>query len=262
MKTESNKVQRWDDIIFENRNKEYGAYTIRKNYNDNVLRAEVISIGIGLLIFIAPTLLRDEQIAIPTIPDLKDPIVLDKYDNIKPIEPPQKQRILPPLKRTDVIPTHVTTDDVVEKPADPTPPDQNLAGTLTGTDNSGNEPAVESGTGDAPIIDTAPAVFTFVEKMPTYEGGDEAMMKFIQKKLRYPLAAIRKKDEGTVFVSFVISAEGNVVNVEVIRGIGKECDAEAVRVISMMDRWKPVIQNNMAVPVKKILPITFKLEKL
>lgn len=258
MKTESENVQRWDDIVFENRNKAYGAYAIRKNYYDNILKAEAISIGLGLLIFIIPILLRDEQTIVPVIKDPDDGIVLRQYDNIKPIDPPKRTQ---PIKRVSdsIIPTHVTTEEIIEKPIEQLTTATSSTGSQTGTVDPGAETFVESGTGITPIIDEKKP-FSVVEIMPEYEGGDAAMMKFIQGKMRYPGAAIRKKDEGTVYVSFVISADGSVTNVEVMKGVSKECDQEAVRVISMMDRWKPGIQNKMPVPVKKVLPITFKLE--
>jgi protein TonB len=122
-------------------------------------------------------------------------------------------------------------------------------GTLTTGAGVDTEPVVE-----------APKVFEFVEKMPEYEGGYEAMMKFLQRKTRYPAIAIRKKDEGTVYVSFVVSPDGSVTHVQIVKGISKECDAEAMRVISLMDKWKAGIQNGMPVSVKKVLPITFRLE--
>ncbi len=258
MKTQSENIQRWDDIIFENRNKAYGAYAIRKNYNGNVLKAEVISLGIGLLIFIIPILLRDEQIIVPVIEVPDDGIVLRQYDNIAPIEPPAQTH--PPRKvNASIIPTRVTTEQIVEAPVEqPTKTTSYSKGTEPGTDNLITENSVESGTGTPIEVVTKP--FSIVEIMPEYEGGEAAMMKFIQKKLRYPSKARIRGDQGTVFVSFVISADGSVTNVEIMKGISKECDEEAVRVISMMDKWKPGIQNKIPVPVRKVLPIRFKLE--
>src|SRR5688572_21332744 len=118
MKTESEKIQRWEDIIFEKRNKEYGAYAIRKNYNSNVLRAEAISIGIGVLVFIIPILLQKENVLIPPIkPDLP-PLVLDHYIHVEPtITPPEP---LPP-RRVDasIIPTTPTTREIPDEPVEP-----------------------------------------------------------------------------------------------------------------------------------------------
>lgn len=258
MKTQSDRTQRWEDIIFENRNKEYGAYAIRKNYDANVLKAEIISIGIGLLIFIVPVLFREEQIIVPFVKETCSGLTLYEKPVIMPRDPATKTQ---PAKRvkTAVVPTRVTDKEVIDKPVDPVT-ETSSSGLETGAVDTGSATFIETGTGTTPdvVVETKP--FTIVQIMPEYEGGDQAMMRFIQNKLRYPKIAIRKGDHGTVYVSFVISADGSVANVAVVKGISKECDEEAVRVISMMERWKPGIQNNMAVAVRKVLPITFRLD--
>ncbi|HEU5291705.1 MAG TPA: TonB family protein [Cyclobacteriaceae bacterium] len=261
MKTQAENVQRWDDIIFENRNKEYGAYAIRKDYKNRVLKAEAISIGIGALIFIIPILMRNE-VPLPIISKPDEPIVLKPFTG--KIEPEAKPQTPKPPRRIDasVVPITPTTKDVPDPPAEPpkqgvtytNPPDNGATGSEQDPD-----PSEGSGTGTPAAVE-APKVFDFVEKMPEYEGGYEAMMKFVQKKMRYPSIAIRKRDEGTVYVQFVITPEGTVVDVKIVKGISKECDAEAVRVISMMNKWKPGIQNNHAVSVRTTIPITFRLE--
>jgi periplasmic protein TonB len=259
MKTQSEHVQRWEDIIFEKRNKEYGAYTIRKNYNDNVLKAEAISIGIGLLIFIIPILLRNEKV-LPVIEKPETPIVLDNLGDIKP-------KITPPVKpqqmhraNASVIPITPTTDPVPDEPVTEQPSSEvtYTTGPETGTSEPGNV-TDEPGVGTEPAIESAPTIFTYVEKMPEYEGGYEAMFKFLRKNVKYPRKAQQRGSEGTVYVKFVISADGSITNVEIEKGFDKDCDAEAMRVISLMDKWHAGIQNGTAVSVRKILPITFKL---
>jgi protein TonB len=260
MKAESEQVQRWDDIIFENRNKQYGAYTIRKNYDNNVLKAEAISIGVGILIFVIPILLSDEKVIIPVIADPKGEIVLKKFD-IKvddPTGPPE------PRRRVDasIIPTKPTIHEVLDEQVEPQQQDVTFTSgpdNVTQTSDTGTDVTYGSGSGRDAIVEP-PKVFIVVEIMPAYEGGYQAMMKFIQKKMRYPTIAVRNKEEGTVYVSFVIAPDGSVTDVEVVKGISKECDREAVRVISMMNKWKPGIQNNHPVSVRTTLPITFRLE--
>jgi protein TonB len=260
MKTESEQVQRWDDIIFEKRNKEYGAYAIRKNYDNNVLKAEAISIGVGILIFVIPILMSKEQVIIPIIEDQKGEIVLKKFD-IKVDDPPRSQET---RRRVDasIIPIKPTIQDTPDEPVDPQKQDVTFtSGPDTGTQTTDTGTDVTFGSGSSTdAVAESPKVFIVVEIMPSYEGGYQAMMKFIQKKMRYPSIAVRKKDEGTVYVSFVIAPDGSVTDVEVVKGISKECDQEAVRVISMMNKWKPGIQNNQPVSVRTTLPITFRLE--
>jgi protein TonB len=104
------------------------------------------------------------------------------------------------------------------------------------------------------------AIMDVPEVMPDYEGGIKAMMKFIQRNMRYPNRARQVGIEGRVFVKFVVNYEGKVVNVEIVKGISEECDKEAARVIAMMPNWRPGMQNKMPVSVRMILPINFKLE--
>ncbi|MFZ2905833.1 MAG: TonB family protein [Cyclobacteriaceae bacterium] len=259
MKNQADLVQRWDDIIFKNRNKSYGAYAIRKDYNSNVIKAEAISIGIGALIFMIPVFIPDKITPdIPVIAEPKGRIVLEGI-KIKREQPSAKTT---PVKRANasVIPTRITT---LQVPEEPPAPQTTEVGYTAGTETAGIETGPKSinefGTGTIPP-EVTNKPFDIVEIMPEYEGGDRAMMKFLQKKLRYPSRAIAAKQHGTVYVRFTINADGRVSDVEVVKGFFKDCDEEAARVVSLMTNWKPGIQNKMPVPVRKVLPITFRLD--
>jgi len=104
-------------------------------------------------------------------------------------------------------------------------------------------------------------VFTMVEDMPAYVGGQEAMMSFLAGNIKYPEAAMKKDIQGKVYVTFVVEADGSVTNVKVLRGIGSGCDEEAVRVVKMMPKWNPGKQAGKAVRVQYNLPIRFALDK-
>jgi protein TonB len=95
--------------------------------------------------------------------------------------------------------------------------------------------------------------------MPMYEGGFEAMMRFISQKIKYPNSARQMGIEGTAFVQFVVNSEGKVTDVAIVRGFNAACDAEAARVIALMKNWKAGQQNNTAVSVRMVLPIKFKI---
>jgi TonB family protein len=104
-------------------------------------------------------------------------------------------------------------------------------------------------------------IFTVVEKMPSYPGGDEARIKFLKDNMKYPQEARQKGISGRVFVSFVVEKDGSVTNVKVLRGIGGGCDEEAIRVVSLMPAWNPGLQEGKPVRVQFNLPIVFSLEK-
>ena len=102
-------------------------------------------------------------------------------------------------------------------------------------------------------------IYTVVEQQPEFPGGMEAMMKFIQKNMKYPAQARRMGTEGRVFIGFVVNLDGKITDVTPIKGISIDCDKEAARVITMMPPWKPGKQNGRAVRVRFVLPVNFKL---
>jgi TonB family protein len=103
-------------------------------------------------------------------------------------------------------------------------------------------------------------VFTVVEAMPTYPGGQEAMTKYLAENIKYPEEAKKHGIQGTVFITYVVETDGSVTNVKVLRGINIKCDEEAVRVVSSMPKWNPGKQKGVPVRVQFNLPINFKLE--
>jgi TonB family protein len=109
--------------------------------------------------------------------------------------------------------------------------------------------------------DTIPEIFTIVEDMPVYEGGDDARNKFLADNLIYPELATRYKIQGTVYVSFIVERNGAVSNVKILRGIGGGCDEEAVRVVKLLNKWNPGRQNGKTVRVLFNMPIYFKLSE-
>jgi len=104
-------------------------------------------------------------------------------------------------------------------------------------------------------------IFTVVEKMPVYPGGDDARIKFMVENIKYPAKARENGIQGTVYISFVVETDGKITNVKTIRGIGSGCDEEAERVISMMPSWKPGIQRGQPVRVQFNMPVKFSLDK-
>jgi len=103
-------------------------------------------------------------------------------------------------------------------------------------------------------------IFTVVESMPQFPGGDAARMKFLQENIKYPQLARESGIQGTVFVTFVVEVDGSVTDVRVLRGIGGGCDEEAVRVIKEMPSWVPGRQRGQPVRVQFNMPIRFTLQ--
>jgi len=101
--------------------------------------------------------------------------------------------------------------------------------------------------------------FMVVENMPEFPGGDLGLMKYIQKKIKYPPIAKEYNITGKVYISFIVDKKGSVINVKVVRGVDKNLDAEAVRVIKSLPKYKPGKQRGKAVRVMFTVPINFTL---
>jgi protein TonB len=103
-------------------------------------------------------------------------------------------------------------------------------------------------------------IFTIVEEMPSFPGGEAALMKYLGKNIKYPAIAKDAGIQGTVYVTFVVNEEGAVKDVQVLRSIGGGCDEEAIRVVESMPKWKPGKQRGKSVKVQYNLPIRFTLK--
>jgi len=257
-------VQSWDDLVFEDRNKEYGAYQIRKKYVNHATVGIVIAVLVAVLVLLIPTIAKLLESPEPIVEAPKRTMVYSELQAPPPIKntPPPPKFDIPPLKKViKFVPPKVTKEEV---PEDVMPTVEEMKDVQTA--------AVEvEGTGevvfDEPVQevvadgggDKVEQVFTVVEQMPEYSGGYEAMMKFISKNIKYPASARRMGIEGQVFVSFVVDTEGKISEVQTIKGISADCDKEAVRVVQLMPPWKAGKQNGKPVKVRFVLPIKFKL---
>ncbi len=102
-------------------------------------------------------------------------------------------------------------------------------------------------------------IFIVVENQPEYPGGVEAMEKFLSENIRYPIEAMKKGVQGRVITKFIINKDGSLSDIDIVRGVDSLLDAEAIRVIGMMPKWKPGTQKDKAVNVEFTLPVVFRL---
>jgi len=103
-------------------------------------------------------------------------------------------------------------------------------------------------------------IFTVVESMPSFPGGDAARMKYLQENIKYPQMARESGIQGTVYVTFVVETNGEVTDIRILRGIGGGCDEEAIRVIEQMPKWNAGMQRGKPVRVQFNMPIKFTLQ--
>ncbi len=254
-------AQRWEDVIFENRNKAYGAYVLRTGYTKNVIKGVVLTIVIVALLFYSPdiiALFKSEEV-VEKAParklvysDLTPPPSIDKP------KPPPPQVQLPKLQKViKFVPPKVVKEEVLEEI--PTIEEIKQHEVATVEVEGPTEIVFEEPVEEVVVVDDENKIFTVVEQQPEFQGGFEAMMNFIRKNMRYPASARRMGVDGTVYVSFVVSKDGSISEVKTLRGISADCDKEATRVVAMMPAWRPGKQNGKPVFVRFVLPIKFKL---
>lgn len=250
----------WDDIVFENRNQEYGAYVIRKGYGNAV----TIGFGITLLILLSVLLagpvaqyFRAEdpkELVVPrklVYTELSAPPPIDKP------KPPPPQIQLPKLQKAiKFVPPKVVKEQIAEVAPTIEEIKQNdvAAVAIDGPATVTFDEPVAEATGE-----DENEVFTVVEQNPEFPGGYEAMMAFVKQHMKYPANARRMQIEGTVYVGFIVNKDGTISDVSVLRGIMSECDNEAIRVIKMMPAWKAGKQNGRNVNVRFTVPLKFRL---
>lgn len=269
------------DLLFAQRNKAYGAYDLRRHYNQHVRKATAITLLL-LCCFIAIAFwsrkahLSGKKYKSQVVNTFV-PITIKKEPPkpIKPIAPP-KQIAAAQSRYQAVKPVDdqkVTHDTSIEMPKynagkiDIAPTNTNTQGAIgiadTGMTNAPiPEPVPIPDPKPDPIPDPKPpqAPILVAEQMPEFIGGTKAMIQYIQKNLQYPLMARESDISGTVAVRFVVNEDGSISNIEVLRGIGGGCDQEAISVVKNMPTWKPGKQNGKPVKVYFTLPIKFKLE--
>jgi len=265
MKTATPSIsQSWEDIVFENRNKDYGAYINRKSYSKSVVIAGLITFLILIFVLAFPAIKeffgsfkeKEEDNKLKTTV-----VSLDQPPPITPNQPPPPDIRIPPPVKTIIkfLPPKVTEKEVVEEEEMPTI--EEIKQNETGAENvEGNVEAKFEEPVQEVEVEDVNKVFLVVEQPPEFEGGLEAMYKFISKNMKYPASARRMNIEGSVFVGFVVDADGKISEASIIKGISADCDKEALRVVQMMPKWRPGKQSGRPVRVKFVLPIKFKLD--
>lgn len=263
-----------DDMVFEGRNKAYGAYVLRKVYGQHVAKAVAISIALAAILIAIPVLVQRIWPAVvvvpPITPDGPVTVVLPPptiAPPVTPVAPPATATVV--VRPATTIPTRIAPDNEVQdepKVDAVTPPVTDgpvVIGDVPSVGNGGATVVAGPVGNDTSTKPAAPAVtqpFVHVEVMPEFMGGNAALINYLQKQLRYPSLALRNGVEGKVFMSFTVNSDGTITDVSVLKGLGYGTDEEASRVIRQMPAWKPGYQNNHAVPVRYTLPITFKYE--
>jgi len=270
----------WLDLVFKNRNKNYGAYALRAESAGTTTRALLIAGPVFILLFAGPMIYKRlhpvaeapaDRTVILDLAQLAPPKELQKPREEK-IELPKAEPVSKKIKTVALPSRPIVVDDQLA-PIDPPTIEQvkNAAiGPLTQDGLETNIASVSAtgdgngSTGGSPngAEGTAPDNTIYeggVEVYPEFEGGMKGWEKFLRRNLRYPEMAQETGIQGKVFVSFVIEKDGSVTDVKVVRGIGGGCDEEAMRVIKKSPKWKPGRQNSQSVRVRYNMPLSFNI---
>lgn len=273
---DSHKILRADilDIIFEGRNKDYGAYELRKTYNQRLLMALICMAVIILLTFLGYFLANmnggAKKQAI-VVQDVQLEEVKEEKKNEPPPPPPPKIET-PKVEVIKFTPPKIVKDNEV-KEEDKPPEQEKLQDTKIGTVNQ--EGVKDEGITAPPVSDAGKGVveapkkkeeedydktFTKVEIESAYPGGAGAWQRYLNKNLRYPDEAQVNEIQGTVVVQFIVDKDGNVSDVQAIGGPEQGgLREEAVRVIKKSGKWIPAVQNGRQVKSYKKQPIVFRV---
>ena len=273
----------WCDLVFEGKNKDFGAYVIRtestKRHNLAVLWALIGTVAVAALSFglvKANQYLEERRLA--ALQDQKTYIVdftpeteeqQPEQQIIEPEEPEVLEDVLSSVKVTEL---QIVDDDKV-RPEDEILTQEEIEETnkafgQTNVDNGQDErdkfqTAVTDVVVEKPVEkpkETVVQVFRSVEQMPQFPGGEAALMKYLQSHINYPPMAVENGVQGRVVVQFVVDKTGKVGEVVVVRNVDKDLDKEAVRVCKSLPKFTPGRQNGQAVAVWYTLPVTFKLQ--
>jgi protein TonB len=264
--------QEWNDIIFQGKNKAYGAYEIRQSSSKRHIIAFIAGLLFVTALILIPKLIEKVVPAIRPPVTISDSNVLvdltsrdkeiEKINEIKEASTPPT----PPLKSTmlfttpEIVPVEEITNDNIMKTQDDMAASKvqisvaNIVGTENGID------IAELDLHKVIADDKDDKVFEVVEQQPAFPGGNEALMKYLGDNINYPAVAMETGIKGRVTLKFVVNKNGDISDIQILKGVDVSLDREAVRVVKSMPKWIPGMQNGKAVNVYFTLPVNFVLQ--
>ena len=268
----------WTDLVFAGRNQAYGAYQLRKGTGKRNVISIIAVVALVLLCQIGLSLKKAADAEARKRAAMTEVVELSK------LEQPKKKAEVKQQKKIQVEPEKVVervkssikfTAPVIKKDNEVKPEEElktqdELMNTKTaigaidvkGNDDKGGEvlKLKEAVAQPEPKPEVENKVFDVVEQMPSFPGGNAALMKYLSDNVKYPVVAQENGVQGRVVVSFVVEKDGHITDVKVVRSVDPSLDKEAARVVRSMPSWIPGKQNGSAVRVKYNVPVSFKLQ--
>ena len=273
---------KWVDMVFAGKNKEYGAYQLRKGTSGRNIKALLILVIAAALVggFLAWKVIEQKQaeeqqayMEAMELARLQKQAKQEekKKETVKPKIEPKKE--IPVARETQKFTAPVIKkDELVKEENQVKQMDKLDEKVAVGTENKEGvkDRTVEAVRSEiavaapppppAPKPEVATKVFDVVEEMPSFPGGQGALMQYLASNIKYPVVAQENGVQGRVIVSFVVERDGSISDVKVARSVDPSLDREAQRVVKSMPRWSPGKQNGSTVRVKYTVPVVFRLQ--
>lgn len=267
----------WTDLVFEGRNQAYGAYKLRKGTAKRNVWALII-VGLAAALLYLGLQLQKMAEANKKVENTQA-VELAKLNTEKKEAKVEKKEIIKqePEKVVEQVKSSVKfTAPIIKKDSEVKEEDEIKldevqksdkavgAFTVEGNDEVGGAVLKAKDDIAAPeppkhVVEET-KIFTVVEQMPMYPGGDAALMGYLRDNIKYPTVAAENGVQGRVVVGFVVERDGSITDVNILRGVDPSLDREAMRVVKSMPRWNPGKQNGSAVRVKYQVPVSFRLQ--
>ncbi|MBR5653410.1 MAG: energy transducer TonB [Prevotella sp.] len=269
----------WTDLVFQTKNKEYGAYPLRRNTGKRNLWSIIIMFLAAILGFSAFTIVKTiqanarventQEVVLSDIAEKKEKPKVEKKPEIKiPEQQKMPEKVASSVKFTEPVikkDNQVKEDNQLKQQEDLNETTTKIGALdVKGNDEGGEVLKVEKAEIEQPKPEPKKEednkVFDVVEQQPAFPGGQGALLSWLSSNIHYPAVAEENGIQGRVVVSFVVEKDGSISNVQVVRGVDPSLDKEAARVVKSMPKWTPGKQNGQAVRVKYNVPVTFKLQ--
>jgi protein TonB len=246
------------EILFEHRNKSYGAYIIRRQYTRNVFVALLITILLVFTFIAFPYISGFFQKQITAKSKTTGLVILEEPPPIDKVTPPPPPLVEPPpLHTIKFTPPVIVPDAEAEEP----PPTQDeIKNIQVSTVSQEGADIIDLPTNDImkeEIVEDK--IFTIVEEMPHFPGGDKELLQRLAR-INYPITARENGISGAVYLSFVVEKDGRIKDAKILKGIGGGCDEEALRVLMTLPDWIPGKQNGRPVAVRSSVRVNFTLQ--
>jgi len=257
----------WRELVFQGKNKEYGAYKMRGESDRRHNRAMLIVAVVAVVGFSLPKLIemvkpkqREVNVEVTEFAKLKPAEVKNDIKKIEKLPPP------PELKSSIKFTAPIIKKDEEVKDENQLKSQEDLNKTTTAI-SIADVKGKDDGKVDIADVKTAVTqveeeekVYTVIEQNPQFPGGDGELLKYISSHIVYPAVALENGVQGKVMLRFVVTKTGQVDKVEIIRSLDPACDKEAIRVVRTLPKFIPGKQNGINVAVWYNLPVTFRLE--